>query len=413
MSDRPDYSRLFEAVQDCDLADVFRELGYHVRSDLVLDPNPLREERTPSLAVRRDDRSKWIDRGADTSSPGRGGDLIDFLQAKHGLDVEEARAEAARILGVPEWNGSSEPRNPPGAASLKKSTAKSGPKREPPVDYSRLVDQAHEALFLGTSATAHQARAYLKHRGFDLENGAAEILKRARVGVIDETVGLPESLHSGTYRGRLVFPYLDPHGRASFFQARAAADVENTEKFRKPSGGNQTLAFLRHAIRDDATFVILVEAELDALSVLAALGPDTPVLAAGGGDVKPEHLDGLLDYLEHVLLLYDADENGARFARSTHAALKDFHGEVRTLALPDGVKDVNEALTAYGSEALAVHLRREIAAARRTSDAAYITSTFLEELARRHARPDVAYSTGLAPIDRLLDGGYSEGLPRP
>jgi replicative DNA helicase len=402
---RPDFSALFEAVKACDPADVFRRLGYNVRHDLKLEPNPLRDERTPSLGVVSDNRAKWYDHGTR-----EGGDLIDFLQAT-GLDVEAARLEAAQILGVPTASSSSAPWRAPGGASLKSDTAKLGKAKKPQAaDYTRLVDAAHEALLLGTSATAHRARAYLKHRGFDLDNGAADLIRLARVGVIDETVDLPDSLNARTYRDRIVFPYLEANGAARFFNARAAGEVEPGEKFRKPTGANQARPFLRHALPDDADFVILVEAELDALSVLAALGPDAPVLAAGGGQVRPEHLEDLDGRIDQALLLYDADEAGESFSRDAEKALEGLGMDVRRLALPDGVKDANAALKEYGPTVFAQHLKRQIAHARRTSDAAYITTTYLEELARRHERPHVAFATGLAPIDQLLGGGYQEGL---
>lgn len=152
------------------------------------------------------------------------------------MTLDDARREAAHLLGVPS-NG----RAPRGSASLKSPTAKMQREAEPAevieaVDYTTMIDQAHEALFLGTSAAAHEARAYLKHRGLDLANYAGALLRAAKVGVIDETVELPDNLKRGTYAGRLVFPYLEADGRALFFNARAAGDVDPGERFRKPTG---------------------------------------------------------------------------------------------------------------------------------------------------------------------------------
>lgn len=234
---RPDFTALFEAVKACDLADVMQRLGHQVRADRKAVPNPLRgDDDTPSFSVGTKGSHRWHDFATD-----EGGDLIDFLQAT-GLDVDTARQEAAQILGVASSSSSSVPRKGPGGASLKSDTAKLGKAKKPQAaDYTRLVDAAHEALLLGTSATAHRARAYLKHRGFDLDNGAADLIRLARVGVIDETVDLPDSLNARTYRDRIVFPYLEANGAARFFNARAAGEVEEGEKFRKPTGANQAL----------------------------------------------------------------------------------------------------------------------------------------------------------------------------
>lgn len=391
---------LFEAVKDCDLADVLARAGYNVRGDRKVVPNPLRsDDDTPSFSVGPAGSNRWKDFGT-----GNGGDLIDFLEAT-GLSVDDARREAARLLNVSEG-----PRISPGAGSLNPHTAKFEVVVQSTNDFTELVNQAHEALANGTSATAHRARAYLKHRGLDIEGEASDVLRNAKVGVVDETVHLPDHLSAGTYRGRLLFPYLEDDGRTLFFNARAAGDVPNAEKFRKPAGATQTRPFLQHSMPNDADHVILVEAELDALSLSTALGVRAPVLAAGGGKVEARHLEPFADRLHDVFLLYDADEAGERFTEAAQKALKSLGVNVQPLALPGNSKDVNDALREHGAGVLAQHINAQIAATQRTSDAAYISTTYLEELARRHSRPDATYTTGLQPVDTLLGGGFMEGL---
>lgn len=405
MPDTLDLSALFEEAKACDLRSILQTRGYTFQSDGKFRENPIRSERTSSIHVRSDVPSRWHDFGTN-----EGGDLIDFLQAAEGMTEDAARLEAAQLLGV-----SSNGRATRGGASLKVHTPKASENGkaapiEAPIDYSSMIDQAHEALFLGTTAAAHQARAYLKHRGLDLNNGAGVILRAAKVGVIDETVELPDNLTRRTYEGRIVFPYLEADGRALFFNARAAADVDPGDRFRKPAGATQTLSYLQGDLDTSSGYVILTEGELDALSLRTALGADAPILAGGGGEVRHEHIEALAGQIDQVFVLYDFDERGEAFARNAEKALKGLDLATRRLTLPDSAKDANDALREHGADALREHLKRQIDAARRTSDAEYIVTTYLEELAQRFDRPFAAYPTGLEPIDKLLDGGYQEGL---
>ena len=386
---RPISDALREAKDACDLRAVMEQRGYEFSAQGYTS---IRDERTPSVKVGGREPSRWKDFGS-----GEGGDLLDLLEAE-GLDWNSAIEEAERLLGLSSTT--------PGAASVKSHTAKDA---EDAVDYRSALRKAHDVLVNGGSKEAYEARAYLKHRGLDLENGALDVLTAAGVGVIDSTIDLPDNLNPRTYRGRITFPYVT-NRRVPFFNARAAADVEPTEKFRKPAGASQGLAFLRHAVPSDARYVILVEAELDALSVQYAVGPDTPVLAAGGGGVKVEHLDGILEQLDYIFTLYDADESGQKFRSAAERAFSDANARVRHLSLPDGVKDANEALTTHGPQELRSSIRAQMDAERGVSDTHYIATTFLEELAVLHDRPHVNFPTGLAPVDRLLGGGYSEGL---
>lgn len=383
------------ALQRHDLAEVLRARGYVIRADRKIEPNPLREDPNPSLHVGGKEQHRWFDFGTR-----EGGDLIDFLIQAEGMTQGDAVREAERILNVTE--------QPQKSASLKSHTAKS----ELVQDYTETMRQAHKALTSGTTKTAHEARAYLKHRGIDLENGSLELATLSGLGVIDETVKLPEGLNEATYRGRITFPYVS-NERVPFFNARAIGEVDQTEKFRKPSGASQNLAFLSNRVDPEKGYVILVEAELDALSVLRILGTDAPVLAAGGGYVKPDHLANVKRHANVIFTLYDADAAGDKFRAAAETALESFGGKVRHLHLPGGAKDVNEALSASQRgelhENLTEYLEQQIRTGLNVSDELYIAE-YLKDLAERYDRKHVNFPTGLATIDALLDGGYSEGL---
>lgn len=391
----------YHAVRALDLRAFLESQGYLLRRDGFFAENPLRSEKTSSIHVRTDAPSRWHDFGS-----GDGGDLIDFLEVAESLDKESATIRAAELLGT--RNGSSararpRPSTPPGDASLKPDTAK----REPVQTFDDVVDQAHEALFLGESPDAARAWAYLEQRGI-----SPATAKAARLGVVDDSVSLPESMTRGAFSSRIVFPYLDRAGRPVFLNARSAHDVDDDYRFRKPRDARQTVPYNAPALARANGYAVIVEGELDALSLLEALGPDAPVIGTGGGGWRDAYLDALPDQLEHVFLLFDADAAGEGFTEAARTALEARGITAKALTLPNGSKDANDALRDVGADALRQHVDRQIAAVinASTSDATYLTTTFLEELDRRHARPHAAYTTTLDQVDRLLDGGYHEGL---
>ena len=396
---REERDATYHAVQTLDLRAILESQGYSLRRDGFFVENPLRSEKTSSIHVRTDAPSRWHDFGS-----GDGGDLIDFLEAAENLDKESATIRAAELLGT--RNGSSararpRPSTPPGDASLKPNTAKA----EPVETFDDVVDQAHEALFLGDSPDAARAWEYLKQRGI-----SPATAKAARLGVVDDSVSLPESMTRGVFSGRILFPYLDRAGQAVFLNARSAADVDDDYRFRKPRDARQIVPYNAPSLARAAGYVIVVEGELDALSLLEALGPDAPVIGTGGGGWRDAFLANLPGDLEHAFLLFDADDAGERFAEAATPALEARGITAKALVLPDACKDANDALRAAGADGLRHHVERQIDAARSISDASYLLTTYLEELDRRHARPHAAYTTTLDQVDRLLDGGYHEGL---
>ena len=392
--DRLDFDALFDAVREADLRAVLELRGHRFKRDGFFEENPLRQERTSSIHVRSDDRSRWHDFGSS-----EGGDLIDFLAKAENLSVEDARMLAAELLGV---NGSSSSRKP-GVASEKSDTRKS--KVEKPkidVNFDALTRQATEALQAGESKEAKRALAYLKTRGFGADSST---LRERLVGVIDSTVELPEPMRRSTWTGRILFPYrLD--GRVVFLNGRQAGEGDPEKKFRKPSV-EQSAPFILGTLAGSS--VILVEGELDALAVREALGDEVAVVATGGGGLRPQDVP-LLKVAKRVFLLFDADESGLGYARRATTALEALGVNVVALDLPDGLKDANEALVASGAASFREALLRQMKNAQGDGDLLYLRTTFLQELERRHARPFSAFSTFIPALDHLLDGGYQEGL---
>jgi replicative DNA helicase len=396
-----DFEALFDAVRSCDLRETLNRRGYQFQRDGFFQSNPLRDERTSSIHVRSDDRSRWHDFGSST-----GGDLVDFLQQAESLSLEEARAAAAELLGV-RGSGSTAGSRTRGSASQKVHIRKSagGERRE--VDLEPVARQAHEALWRGESSEAKRALAYLRERGFAADSAA---LRASRVGVIDASVELPlEAMRREVWNGRITFPYQDGD-RVPFLNGRAAASVATTERYRKPTAVEQVVPFTIGSLAGSS--VVLVEGELDALAVREALGDEVAVLATGGGGLRDRDVP-LLREAREAFLLFDADETGSTFTTGARKALEALGMNVGSLTLKDGSKDASEALVASGRQAFREELMRQIQearSARGTGDALYLRTTFLEELERRHARPYAAFSTFIPALDALLDGGYQEGL---
>lgn len=407
-------SDLFEAVKQCDLRRVLEARGYTFNHE---GKTAIRDERTPSCQVGGRAAHRWHDFGTQ-----EGGDLIDFLQVAEGLTLEQAREEAASILGVTYHGGSgldrikvdgqpAKPAGSPSPAARKTTSAQtpvSAPEQPDLEHFDDVVEQAHEALIMGLTPEAQAARAYLASRGLDLDAEDHSSLRTARVGVIDESVTLPASMSRYQFQGRIILPYFDQEGRAVFLNARAAADVDQAQRYRKPSDAQQTVPFNRPSLRG-GDHLILVEGELDALALTQALGPDTPVLASGGGRFRDDHLQPLAKRYPLVFLCFDNDKAGEANADAARKTLEAAGAAALPLHLPGDCKDASEALAASGA-ALGAILRRQIDQALGKNDSAYIITTFLEELLRRHERPFPAYTTGMANVDRLLGGGYHEGL---
>jgi len=417
-------AELFRAARAADLRQLLPRLGYAVRGDGKVDPNPIRAgDGTPSLSINSRVPSRWRDFGVPEGQPGAGGDLIDFLQQARGprggapLSRDEAIREAAHILGV-NLDPPRSTSHKPSAATTSSPCVRPEVPPMPPKSFDDLVDNAHDALLNADSPLAKKAIKYLGRRGFATTtlDGEFSIIKHARLGVIDNTVkdhaGVPDAT------GRIVLPYLDAVGRPEFLNARHPSD-DHDRRYRYPSGAQRTVPFGWHGISSEAGFAVLVEGELDALSVLEATRGRVPTIATGGGAGTESMHRVIAKGIKRVLLMFDADEQGSLHAQAAQVALEALGVTTLTLPLPAGVKDPNEALVRRGALAFAVHVDTEIvraladiatATAAKLSDISFIGTTYLAELKHRHERPFSAYPTGVDRFDKLIGGGYSEGV---
>jgi replicative DNA helicase len=403
---KTDLSDLFDAVRTCDLRAILEARGHKFKKDNFFETNPLRQERTTSIHIPSNDPSRYFDFG-----PNEGGDLIDFLQSAENLTLQEARHQAATLLGIdittPSRKASKPPVSTPATTTATNSNINPAATSTPAAskhDYTTLATQAHEALWAGESPEAQRALEYLKSRGFSADSVALRI---AKLGVIDATVPLTPDWAPTTWRGRIVIPYTSQTGHVHFLNARQPShDAPQNQRYRKPTGARQTTPYTIGTL--PGSIVILVEGELDALAIYEAMGDEYSVVATGGGKLRDEHIP-LLKEAARVYVLFDSDESGQGFAQNAQLQLEAEKITVGQLTLKDA-KDPCELLATRGKAALRDTLQQQIQDAQSDGDLIYVRTDFLDELERRHARTFFAYSTGIPELDRLLDGGYQEGL---
>ncbi len=367
----------------------------------TFEENPVRQERTCSLKVTKD---HVFDFGSNESF-----DYIDFLKAAEGMSDEDAQKEAARLLNIPAPSANSkahinvngEPQDEPRASQESRES------KEDKNWIEDLMAQAHAALKRGESGAAKKALGYLEARGLST---MVDIL---RLGVVDESVAVRQAGQAiNKLRGRLLIPTLQKNV-ATFYNARDLTD-EHPIKYMKPSGRETPAPFNADALEQAAAlgFLVLAEGELDAASALVAYGSGYPVMGLSGGLLPKGWEERIAETKARAYILFDNDDSGREKAEKLHATLSGQGIKAFVATYPAAYKDANEALIGLGPEGLerALNAALEDAEAAATSDLLYIRKTWLNELDARANRPHSAYTTGLEPVDALLDGGYREGL---
>ncbi|ADV66500.1 bifunctional DNA primase/polymerase [Deinococcus maricopensis] len=232
--------------------------------------------------------------------------------------------------------------------------------RNAQTDWTALVDAAHRALLDQGSDQALQVMDYLYSRGF-----TDETILAAKLGVVDTSV--PDSLlplnskgaPSRTWRGRLVIPNLRPDG--------TAMDVAGRTMQPKPTDSRKARWYRKYAIPTrpggygvppyglaqlSRRPVLVVEGQLDALSVRQALPTSNVLGIAGIGNLNPEHVSGLAGHRAYLLLDPDTDHDaGGAAARSAIDALHAAGAEVYLVPkLVSTTDDLNDCLVGMGQD---------------------------------------------------------------
>jgi len=323
---------------------------------------PFHQEKTPSFHVSAE-RQTFKCFGC-----GKGGNAIDFVIEKEGVDFKAALRHLADKLGIamPERRGGA--------------TGEDGGARE----RLRLFEiQTIAAEFfrkaLTQSKTGGHARDYVRSRGIDEETeerfqiGWApagwsflvdHLAKRGYGGAEVEKAGLALAKKSGNgwvdrFRNRLMFPIHDIMGRVVAFGGRALAKEDNPKYMNSPETPifrKGELCYALHLAKEAARErgeVAVVEGYIDV--VLAHQAGFPWMVATLGTAFRADHARILSRVASKLLVFFDGDAAGASANRrglveAGRAGLGKFK-ELRVARLPDGL-DPADLVQQRGAAAL-------------------------------------------------------------
>ena len=345
MADRGDIDRVREATDLVELISEVTKVKKSGRS--VMAVCPFHEEKTPSMSV---DRGRGL---YHCFGCGEGGDIFSFVQKTQGVDFPEALEMLARKAGI--------------TLVQDPDAARKRGRREAAVEaIRRAVDVYHTRL--KKSDDAGPARAYLRHRGYEVDvidewrMGFASVdwdtlTKTLRTAGVDDRsmldAGLSRRGKHGLYdvfRGRLMFPIHDVRGDPVGFGGRKVEDVAR-DSTNNPDAkyvnsaesivyhkGNILFALdrARKTIAAEGQAVI-VEGYTDVIAMHQA-GIHTAVATCGTA-LGDGHFDLLRRFSEKVVLAFDSDEAGAKAALRSDELESPFRLDLdlRVAVMPDGL----------------------------------------------------------------------------
>ncbi len=320
MAERGDIDRVRDAT---DLVELIAEVTKVKRSGRsFMAVCPFHQEKTPSMSV---DRARGL---YNCFGCGKHGDIFTFVQETQGLDFPEALEALARRAGV------TLVRDP--------ADARMRGRRGAAVEAIRAaIEVYHDRL--KKAPEAGPARAYLRHRGYDVDVidewriGFAGVdwdtlTKALKAGGAEDKVlidaGLSRKGPKGVYdvfRGRLMFPIHDLRGDPVGFGGRKIDEIDRTQtnnpdaKYVNSADSvvyhkAQVLFGLdraRREISDDSPAVI-VEGYTDVIAMHLA-GVRTAVATCGTA-LGEGHFDLLRRFGERIVLAFDSDEAGSKAA---------------------------------------------------------------------------------------------------
>jgi DNA primase len=277
---------------------------------------PFHPDEHPSLVVYPETRSFYC------FGCGATGDVIDFIRKADGLSFKEA---------LERLNDGSQPVRPdrilPERLSLD----------------DRMILTAACGVYHETLMRSHRVLRYLEGRGIGLP-----VVRRCRVGYSDgrslqsylkrRRLGLRRATQMGllwrdggeTMAGRIVIPEL--RGAECIWMVGRVLDEERQPKYRGLSLPKPILGYERVRGRPR---VFVTEGSFD---YLTGVSWGLPICALLGTRVRAERL-AFLQRSRRVLIVFDNDEPGREAAADLARRLGS---RGRLLALPDGVKDLND-----------------------------------------------------------------------
>lgn len=312
---------------------------------------PFHHEKSPSFMVNRE-RQIWHCFGCN-----EGGDMFTFIQRIENIDFREALKLLADKAGI------------------ELTTAqRSEVNRSDRARYLEIVQTAAEVYHrvLRELPGARGAREYLERRGVatqqiqDFQVGFAPqawdamtkfLLKknfalddcvRAGITIVKEERG---GRAFDRFRGRIMFPICDGHGRVIGFTGRVLIEDKNSGgKYvntpESPLFHKGSVIYALHRAKaaiKECGYAVLVEGQMD---VIACHGIGmTSVVACSGTALTVEQLRLLKRYTDELRMAFDADAAGQHAAeRSISLAIAEGF-VVKIISIPDGAgKDADECI---------------------------------------------------------------------
>lgn len=345
MAERGDIDRVREATDLVELISEVTKVRRSGRSFMAVCP--FHEEKTASMSV---DRARGL---YHCFGCGKGGDIFSFVQETQGVDFGDALELLARRAGV------TLVRDP--------ADARQRGRRGAAVEALRkAIDLYHDRL--KKAPDAGPARAYLRHRGYDVDvidewklGFAATdwdtLTKELRAAGVDDKAmidaGLSRQGRHGlfdVFRGRLMFPIHDLRGDPVGFGGRKIDEIDRNQtnnpdaKYVNSADSvvyhKAQLLFgldrARREISDDHPAVI-VEGYTDVIAMHQA-GIKTAVATCGTA-LGDGHFDLLRRFSEKVVLAFDSDEAGSKAALRGDELESPFRLDLdlRVAVMPDGL----------------------------------------------------------------------------
>lgn len=249
-----------------------------------------------------------------------GGDVISFIQKYHGLTF----LEACQYLGASNTHYQPKP-----AQTRPQWVVESPPNQTWQETIEDLANKAIDCLWSGKGRIA---RDYLHGRGL-----TDETILKARLGYIPEGkkwYNLPNGVKAPS--GITIPSTLD--GELWQVRVRRVVGATDGDKYRSIGDGRLVGSLFWGDNLQAGKPVIVVESEMDCLTLLQLTGDFCPVALSSASNTLTKHWLTKMIFAPVILLRTDADEAGKR-CLDRHLALSD---SIKPIPVPSHFKDVNE-----------------------------------------------------------------------
>ncbi len=307
--------------------------------------SPFTNEKTPSFIISPE-KQIWHD-----FSSGRGGDVFSFVQEVEGVDFKGALELLARKAGI----DLSEYRS-----SGHQSSAKLKERLYEALDqaanyYQRQLTQNEAALKYVRQKRGFDKQTMLDFRiGYSPEASTALYDYLVRKGFTKEELqkaGLTVvryNKQSDMFRGRIMVPLMDAHGRVVGFTARLLKDNKDAPKYINTpqtilyDKGRHVFGFhlAKEAIRKEK-ICVLVEGNLDVISAHQA--GTKQVVATAGTALTEHHIKAVRHFTDDIRICFDQDSAGQSAIERSLAVASRMGVSLSVLPLPEG-KDPDDVI---------------------------------------------------------------------